>query len=104
MRIKWMELEAAKIADPYIKTLFPTTEAKKLEVLRTMDSDSRAAHWCVTFRPGDCHKRTAQASGKERHFVFPSAQSGRVLVHAWRNRAQCPENAFVLAKHSFCMK
>lgn len=81
MRIKWMELEAAKIADPYIKTLFPTMEAEKLEVLRTMDSDSRAAHWCVTFRLDQASAREIAINGQPKQaekngisfFLLPKA-------------------------------
>ncbi len=96
-----IELASSGIAD---------VRAEKLEVLRTMDSDRKAAHWCVTFRLDQASAREIAINGQPKQaekngisfFLLPKA--GEFWCMLGEIVHSDPENAFVLAKHSFCMK
>ena len=83
--------------------------AEQLDQLRTMSGNIRAAHQCVTFRLEDTALKEIAVNGKhvspengKAIFILPKAGEfdcmlGEV-VHG------DPDNAFILAKHNYCMK
>lgn len=83
--------------------------AERLEQLRTMNGDIRTEHWCVSFRTEETELKEVTVNGKP---IEP--ESGRtVFILPKTGEFDCmlgeivhgdPENAFVLAKHNFCMK
>ena len=83
--------------------------AEKLEQLRTMSGDIRAARWCVVFRLEDSALREIAVNGKpvkpekgKAIFILPKAGEFDCMlgeiVHG------DTDNAFILAKHNYCMK
>ena len=83
--------------------------AEKLEQLRMMSGDIRVAHWCVVFRLEDSALREIAVNGKpvkpekgKAIFILPKAGEFDCMlgeiVHG------DPDNAFILAKHNYCMK
>ena len=74
-----------------------------------MSCDIGMAHWCVTFRLEDTALREIAVNGKpvkpekgKAIFILPKAGEFDCMlgeiVHG------DPDNAFVLAKHNYCMK
>ncbi len=83
--------------------------AEQLEQLRTMSGDIRTAHWCVTFRLEDTALKEIAVSGKH---VTPE-KGKAIFVLPKTGEFDCmlgevvhgdPDNAFILAKHNYCMK
>ena len=82
---------------------------EKLENLRTMNGDIKNAHWCITFRLKDATRKEIIVNGKnikpddgEALFILPKAGEFDCKLGEIVNGD--PENAFILAKHNYCMK
>ena len=83
--------------------------AEQLEQLRTMNADIRPAHWCVTFRLDDKALKEVAVNGKpvkpeegKATFILPKAGEFDCMIGEIVHGD--PDNAFVLAKHNYCMK
>ena len=82
---------------------------ERLEQLRTISREIREECWCVTFRLDETEQKEVAVNGKK-----TEAGSGRpVLILPKAGEFDCmlgeivhgdPDNAFVLAKHIYCMK
>ncbi len=83
--------------------------AEKLEVLRTMNREERKAHWCVTFTLDGTTVHEIFVNGKQMtpeagkaFFLLPKAGEFDCMLGEIVDGD--PDNAFILAKHSYCMK
>ena len=82
---------------------------EKLEELRTMNGDIRSPHWCVTFRMDDAAAREIFVNGQpvkpesgKAIFILPKAGEFDCLLGEVVDGD--PDNAFILARHQYCMK
>ena len=83
--------------------------AEILEELRTMGGVNRSPQWCVTFRMDETAGREIYVNGR-----IKKPESGKALFLLPRaGEFDCmlgeivdgdPDNAFILAKHQYCMK
>ncbi len=84
-------------------------QAEQLEQLRTMDSDIRSAHWCVTFRLDDAALKEVAVNGEhtkpeagKAFFILPKTGEFDCMLGEVVDGDS--DNAFILTKHSYCMK
>ena len=75
-----------------------------------MNRDIKAAHWCVTFRLEPAAIREIDVNGQP---MKPEKDSGAIFLLPKAGEFDCmlgeivhgdPDNAFILAKHNYCMK
>ncbi len=84
-------------------------QAARIMQLRTMNGDISTAHWCVTFRLANTARKEIAVNGKavspevdKAVFLLPKAGEFDCVLGEIVNGE--PDNAFVLARHSYCMK
>ena len=83
--------------------------AEQLPVLRTMNRDIKEAHWCISFRLDDSARKEICVNGQavkpeEGRALFILPKAGQFDCMLGEMVYGDPENAFILAKHNFCMK